>query len=120
MQIFGLEPILVTLIICIVGISLRIYTGKIKSNIPFNIKAAGLSCIIGVLISVGLVAPVVYAMPDSVDPLIILPLLAGQIILVMKAESIGTTVQSILKKKKDNVQSTTETDKSGTLPKDSV
>jgi hypothetical protein len=98
MEIFGLSPVILTLIICVAGIALRVYIGRIKyANQPFNVHAVILSFLVGIIVSVGLVAPVINAIPQDYDELIILPLLAGQIIVVMKAESISTAARTLIK-----------------------
>ena len=98
MEIFGLSPVILTLIICVVGVALRVYIGRIKNpTSKFNVHAVILSFIIGIIVSVGLVAPVINAIPQDYDELIILPLLAGQIIVVMKSESISTAARSLIK-----------------------
>jgi uncharacterized membrane protein len=98
MEIFGLSPLVLTLIICVAGIALRVYIGRIKNaNQPFNIHAVILSFMIGIIVSVGLVAPVINAIPQDYDELIILPLIAGQIIVVMKSESISTAARNLVK-----------------------
>ena len=98
MEVFGLSPIVLTLIICVTGIALRVYIGKIKnSHLPWNIHAIILSFMIGIIVSIGLVAPVINAIPQDYDEMIILPLVAGQIIIVMKSESISTAARSLIK-----------------------
>lgn len=98
MEVFGLSPIVLTLIICVAGIALRVYMGKIKNpDISWNIHAIVLSFMIGIIVSIGLVAPIINAIPQDYDEMIILPLVAGQIIIVMKSESISTAARSLIK-----------------------
>jgi len=97
-EIFGLSPVILTLIICVTGIGLRVYIGRIKNlQQPLNVHAVILSFLVGIIVSVGLVAPVINAIPQDYDELIILPLVAGQIIVVMKAESISTAARNLIK-----------------------
>lgn len=99
MEIFGFSPVIVVLIICIVGITLRVYIGITKNpGTPFNINAVILSFFVGIIVSVGLVAPVIDAIPDETDNIVVLPLLAGQIIVVMKSQSISTAANNLIKK----------------------
>lgn len=97
MEIFGLSPVILTLIICVVGIGFRVYIGRIKNpTSKFNINTVILSFMIGIIVSVGLVAPVINAIPQDYDEMVILPLLAGQIIIVMKSESISTAARNLM------------------------
>lgn len=104
MEILGLSPVTVVLIICIGGIALRVYVGIIKSGTKFNVNAVILSFIVGIIVSVGLVAPVIDAIPDDTDNMVILPLVAGQIIVVMKSQSISTAASNLIAKKKVEVK----------------
>jgi len=94
MEILGFSPVTVVLIICIVGIALRVYVGITKNpETKFNVNAVILSFIVGIIVSVGLVAPVIDAIPNETDSMVVLPLVAGQIIVVMKSQSISTAVK---------------------------
>lgn len=105
MEIFGLSSVEITLIICIVGIVTRIYVGKIKhSETKFSINAAILSFMVGILVSVGLVAPVIDAIPDNTTAIVILPVLTGQVIIVMKSESISTAAQKLIHKNPSEIK----------------
>lgn len=102
MEILGFAPITVVLAICIVGIALRVYIGITKNpGTSINPNAIILSFIVGIIVSVGLVAPVINAIPDEVDDMIILPLVAGQIIVVMKSQSISTAASALIQQKKN-------------------
>lgn len=106
MQIFGLSPVEITLIICIVGIALRVYIGRVKNpNTKFNFNVVILSFMVGVITSVGLVAPVIDAIPVNSTQIIILPLIAGQIIVVMKTESIAVAALGVINKVKSGEKS---------------
>lgn len=99
MEVLGLSPVTVVLVICLVGIALRVYIGITKNpNTPFNVNAVILSFIVGIIVSVGLVAPVIDAIPNETDDMVILPLVAGQIIVVMKSQSISTAASNLIKK----------------------
>ena len=102
MQVFGLDAVEITIIICIVGIALRVYIGKVKNpETPLSINAIILSFMVGVLISIGLVAPVIDAIPEDSDKIVILTAIVGQIIVVMKSESISTAARNLFKKTKE-------------------
>ena len=97
MEILGLSPITVVLIICLTGVELRVYIGKIKHpDQKFNVNKMILSFFVGVIISVSMVAPVIDELPDDTDELKLLPIIAGQIIVVMKTESLSTAGQSLI------------------------
>ena len=100
MEILGLSPVTVVLAICLVGIALRVYVGITKNpGTKFNVNAVILSFIVGIIVSVGLVAPVIDAIPDDTNNMVILPLIAGQIIVVMKSQSISTAASNLVQKK---------------------
>jgi len=105
MEVFGLSPVELTLIICIVGISLRVYIGRVKRpDTKLNINAIVSSFMIGVIISVGLVAPVIDAIPLDTKDIVILSVITGQIIVVMKSESIAQAAKDILMPKKSKTE----------------
>jgi len=111
MEIFGLSPVELTLIICIVGISLRTYIGYVRTpNTKLSINAIIASFMVGIVISVGLVAPVIDALPNDSTQIVMLVAVTGQIIVVMKSESIARAAQDILQLK---INSTNKTTKDG-------
>ncbi len=82
MQILGLDPVTLTLLICVTGVSYRILTGMTgKSWREFNPTLALTTLMLGVTTSIGLVAPVINALPD--DDLLAIAAIAGQILAVM-------------------------------------
>lgn len=84
MEILGLTPVLLTIIICIIGVSYRILTGmQGKKWSEFNPTMAATTFMLGIVTSVGLVAPVIDALPDDLDPVLQLAAVFGQIGLVM-------------------------------------
>ena len=100
MELFGLQPVEIVLIICIVGVVLRVYTGRMKNpGLKFDANAVVLSFFVGIIASVGLVAPVISSIPDDTDKIVLLPILAGQIIVVMKSESLSTTLKKLIPSK---------------------
>ena len=109
MEILGFSPVTVVLAICIVGIALRVYIGITKNpGTPFNVNAIILSFIVGIIVSVGLVAPVIDAVPDDTADTTILALLAGQIIVVMKSQSISTAASNLVAKKNQEIKNKSE------------
>ncbi len=102
MQILGFDPAVVTIAICIVGISYQIITGMAgKSWTDFNPTLAGSTFMIGIVTSIGLVAPVIDALPDTLDTTMQLAAVAGQIGLVMGIDSAVRKGQKIGQKIKE-------------------
>lgn len=88
MQILGLDPVLITIGICVIGVLYRILTGMAgKSWREFNPTLAMTTFMIGMVTSVGLVAPVIDALPDDLDTTLQLAAVFGQIGLVMGIDS---------------------------------
>lgn len=105
MEIFGLAPITWTLIICVIGVGLRIYMGIIKNpGTKIDVNVTIFTLITGLIVAVGLVAPVIDAIPADTKDVIILPLIAGQIIIVMKSQSIITAVKELIQTKSKKVK----------------
>ena len=102
MQILGFDPVLVTIAICIIGISYRILSGMAgKSWSEFNLTLAASTFMIGMVTSVGLVAPVIDALPEDMDTTLQLAAVFGQIGLVMGVDSAVRKGQKIAQKIKD-------------------
>ena len=79
-----LDPVILTLAICVIGVSYRIITGMIgKKWSEFSVPLMTTTFMIGLITSIGLVAPVIESMPDNVDSLIVLSVIASQIAAVM-------------------------------------
>lgn len=103
MQILGLDPVIITIAICVIGVSYRILTGMAgKSWSEFNFTLAGSTFMIGMVTSVGLVAPVIDALPDTMDSTLQLAAVFGQIGLVMGIDSAVRKGQKIAQKIKDD------------------
>ena len=84
MTFFGLSPVELTVIICITGVGFRIIQGmQGKSWRDFNFQLAFSTFFIGVISSIGLVAPVISAIPPGADSLLALTVIAAQIATVM-------------------------------------
>lgn len=111
MQILGLDPVIVTVVICLVGVSYQVVTGMAgKSWKEFSPTLAGTTFMIGIVTSIGLVAPVIDALPDDMDSTLQLAAVAGQIAVVMgidagvkKGQKID---QRIKEKKQQSIDST--------------
>lgn len=84
MQVLGFDPVTVTVVICVIGVSYRILTGMAgKSWSEFNPTMAMATFMLGIVTSVGLVSPVIDALPDDSSPVLQLAAVFGQIGLVM-------------------------------------
>lgn len=88
MQLFGLDPVTITLAICVIGVSYRIVTGMIgKKKQEFSIALMMSTFTLGIITSIGLVAPVIDAIPDGAGSLIQLSVIVGQIATVMGVDA---------------------------------
>jgi len=108
MQVLGLDPVLITVAICIIGASYRILTGMAgKSWREFNPTLAATTFMLSIVTSVGLVAPIIDALPDDLSSTLQLAAVFGQIGLVMGIDSAvrkgQKTAQAIKEKKSQDV-----------------
>ena len=88
MEILGLSTVTMTLIICISGVSFRIFQGmQGKSLKEFNINLALTTMVIGVISSIGLIAPVMETLPENTDALIQLQVVAAQFAIVIGVDA---------------------------------
>lgn len=102
MEILGFDPVVITVAICIIGVSFRIINGMTgKSLSEFNPMLAMTTFMIGMVTSVGLVAPVIDALPDDLDSTLQLAAVFGQIGLIMGIDSAVRKGQKISQKIKD-------------------
>lgn len=108
MEILGLDPVLLTVIVCIVGVSYRILTGmQGKKWSEFNPTMAATTFMLGIVTSVGLVAPVIHALPSDMSSTMQLAVIAGQVAAIMGIDA-GVrkgqkAAQSIKAKKEQNL-----------------
>lgn len=106
MQVLGFDPVVITIAICVIGVSFQIITGMAgKSWKEFNPTLAMTTFMIGMVTSVGLVAPVIDALPDNMDSTLQLAAVFGQIGLVMGIDAAARKGQKIaqrIKEKKQN------------------
>ena len=104
MQVLGLDPVLVTVVICVIGVSYRILTGMAgKSWRMFNPTLAMTTFMLGIVTSVGLVAPVIDALPDDMDTTLQLTVVVGQIGLIMGMDAAVRKGQKTAQKIKDKI-----------------
>ena len=108
MQVLGLDPVIVTIAICIIGVLYRIITGMAgKSWSEFNPTMAMTTFMLGIVTSIGLVAPIIDALPDNLSSTLQMAAVVGQIGIVMgidggvrKGQKVA---QSIKAKKEQNL-----------------
>ncbi len=121
MQILGLDPVLITVAICIIGVLYRILTGmQGKSWSEFNPTMAMTTFMLGIVTSIGLVAPVIDALPDNLSSTLQMAAIVGQIGLVMGIDAgvrKGQKVaQSIKEKKSEDITEPEPIDDEEDLP----
>jgi len=88
LQVLGLDPVTITIAICVIGVGYRILTGMAgKSWREFNPTLAMTTFMLGIITSIGLVAPVIDALPEDMDTVLQLAAVVGQIGLVMGIDS---------------------------------
>ena len=88
MEVLGLAPVTMTLIVCIAGVSFRIFQGmQGKSLKEFNINLAITTMVIGVISSIGLIAPVMETLPENTDALIQFQVVAAQFAIVIGVDA---------------------------------
>jgi len=106
LQILGLDPAIVTIAICIIGVLYRIITGMAgKSWKEFNFTLAGTTFMLGVVTSIGLVAPVIDTLPNDIDTTLQLAAVVGQIGLVIGMDAAVRKGQKTAEKIKNKIKS---------------
>ena len=107
MQILGFDPVVVTIVVCVIGVLYRIITGmQGKSWTEFNPTMALTTFMLGVVTSIGLVAPVIDALPDDMSSTLQMAAVVGQIVLVMGMDAAvrkGQKVAQSIKEKKSEI-----------------
>jgi len=102
LQVLGLEPVIVTIAICVIGVLYRILTGMAgKSWKEFNPTMAMTTFMLGIVTSIGLVAPVIDALPDNLSSTLQMAAVVGQIGLVMGIDAGVRKGQKVAQKIKD-------------------
>ena len=88
MELFGLDPVIITIGICVIGVAYRIITGMIgKKKTEFSTALMMSTFTLGIITSIGLVGPVIAAIPDGSDSMIQLSVVVGQIATVMGVDA---------------------------------
>lgn len=98
-----IDPVILTMFICIIGVSYRILTGMIgKKRSEFSIGLATTTFMVGIITSIGLVAPVVDALPDDSSSLVVLSSVAGLIATVMGVDAATRKGYKLTQQRKQN------------------
>lgn len=108
MQVLGLDPVLVTVMVCVIGVSYRVLTGmQGKKWSEFNPTMAATTFMLALVTSVGLVAPIIDALPDDMSSTMQLAAIAGQVAVIMGIDAAvrkgQKAAQSIKAKKEQNL-----------------
>jgi len=104
LEILGFDPVIVTIAICVIGVSYRILTGMAgKSWREFNPTLALTTFMLGIVTSIGLVAPVIDALPADMDTTLQLAAVVGQIGLVMGIDAAVRKGQKTAQKIKEKI-----------------
>ena len=77
MQVFGLEPIVMAILITIAGIALTVLLGWLKSDKPFVVKQVVASALIAFIVSVQIVITQLTVLPDELTSLALGGILLG-------------------------------------------
>lgn len=100
MNLLLIDPVILTLVICVVGVSYRILTGMIGKKISeFSVPLMTTTFMVGLITSIGLVAPVIESIPDDSDSLVILSVIASQIAAIMGVDAATRKGYKIAQKK---------------------
>lgn len=84
MQVFGLEPIIMAILITIAGVTLSVLLGWLKGNASFNIKQVVASALIAFVVSMQLVIAQIDVLPDEITNLVL-----GGILFALVAQVAG-------------------------------
>lgn len=100
MEFLGLGPTSLVILIALVGVGYRIINGTAGKNKPdFNPRIAASTFMVGIVMAIGIAAPVVGAIPEDAEPLIILAVLASQVAAIMGVDTIVSKGQKEIKRK---------------------
>ena len=77
MDVFGLKPIQVTIIVTIIGVGLQVGLGYLKSGNAFDGRQLLTSAIIAIVISFTIVGAAVQSIPEGADDMTVFLILIG-------------------------------------------
>jgi len=99
MDILGLEPIMATVLITVIGVGIQVGLGVLRSESPFEPKRLVASVIISVFAAFAIVAPIISALPGDIDQLTQFSVFVGTIAAIAGIDQlVKNTGGAILKK----------------------
>ncbi len=100
MNVLGLEPILATVVITVLGVGMQIGLGVLQSNTPFDPKKLVASAIISVFTAFAIVAPIITAMPENADQLVQFSIFVGTIAAIAGIDQLVKNTGGAINQKK--------------------
>ena len=101
MQAFGLEPIIMAILITVAGVTLSVLLGWLKSDKSFNLKQVVASALIAFIVSMQIVIAQLELLPNDISNLAIGAILFGLIAQVAGIDSLTkSAVKAAVKTKK--------------------
>jgi len=100
MQIFGLDPILIAILITVAGVALTVLLGWLKSTSSFNIKSVVASALIAFVASIQIVIVGLGVIPDGTSNLELGALLFGLLATVAGIDHLAKSAAKAAAKKK--------------------
>lgn len=98
MQVFGLEPVVVAILITIAGVTLSVLLGWLKGSGPFDIRQVVASALIAFIVSIQLVIAELTLLPDEIADLALLAILFGLVALVGGIDSLAKSGAQVVAK----------------------
>lgn len=103
MDILGLEPIMATVVITVLGVGIQVGLGALQSTVPFEAKRLAASAISSVFTAFAVVSPIIAALPSDTDQLTQFSVFVGTIASIAGIDQIvKNTGGAILKKREEN------------------
>ena len=101
MQIFGLEPIVASILITGAGVGLSVLLGWLKGTNGFNVRQAVASALIAFIVSIQLVIAELTVLPEDLPELAVGAILFGLIAQVSGIDSLAkSAAQAVSKARK--------------------
>ena len=98
MQVFGLDPIVIAILITIAGVATSVLLGWLKNSNPFNIKQVVASALIAFIVSIQLVIAELTVLPDDIAQLALGAILFGLIAQVAGIDSMAKSAAAAVAK----------------------
>lgn len=101
MQVFGLEPVVIAILITIAGVTLSVLLGWLKGNDSFDVKQVVASALIAFIVSIQVVIAELTLLPDEIAELTLLAILLGLVAQVGGIDSLAKSgAQAVAKARK--------------------